>query len=108
MTCPILVFFLFLSLLPLRVFGNFCLILLLFHLCWRQEGEFQKRPKDRQGGKGARWADCKKSAMKRVLLLSLEVVEEDGALLRILTPVLDDDARAVDNLAGVALAVNLA
>jgi len=39
------------------------------------------------------------------LLLGLEVVEQDGALLRLLTPVLDNDARAVDNLAGVALAV---
>ena len=39
------------------------------------------------------------------LSLGLEVVEEDGALLRLLTPVLDDDARAVDDLAGVALAV---
>ena len=44
---------------------------------------------------------------KRVhLLLGLEVVEEDGALLRLLTPVLDDDARAVDDLASVALTVN--
>lgn len=39
------------------------------------------------------------------LLRGLEVVQEDGALLRLLTPVLDNDARAVDNLAGVALAV---
>lgn len=42
------------------------------------------------------------------LLLGLEVVEEDGALLRLLTPVLDDDARAVDDLAGVTLTINLA
>jgi hypothetical protein len=42
------------------------------------------------------------------LLLGLEVVEEDAALLRLLTPVLDDDARAVDDLAGVAFTVNLA
>ena len=42
------------------------------------------------------------------LLLGLEVVEENGALLRLLTPVLDDNARAVDDLAGVALAVDLA
>ena len=42
------------------------------------------------------------------LLLGLEVVEEDVALLGLLTPVLDDDARAVDNLAGVTLAVDLA
>ena len=39
------------------------------------------------------------------LLLGLKVVEQNGALLRILTPVLDDHTRAVDNLAGVALAV---
>jgi len=44
----------------------------------------------------------------RRLLLSLEVVKEDRALLRLLTPVLDDDARAVDNLAGVTLTVELA
>jgi len=42
------------------------------------------------------------------LLLGLEVVEEDAALLGLLTPVLDDDARAVDNLAGVTLTVDLA
>ena len=42
------------------------------------------------------------------LLLGLEVVEQDGALLRLLTPVLDDDTRAVDDLASVALAVDLA
>ena len=45
--------------------------------------------------------------MKR-LLLGLEVVEEDGALLRLLTPVLDDNARAVDDLTGVTLTINLA
>lgn len=39
------------------------------------------------------------------LLLGLEVVEEDGALLGLFTPVLDDDARAVDDLAGVTLTV---
>jgi len=42
------------------------------------------------------------------LLLGLEVVEENATLLRLLTPVLDDDARAVDDLAGVAFAVDLA
>ena len=42
------------------------------------------------------------------LLLGLEVVEEDAALLGLLTPVLDDNARAVDDLAGVTLTVNLA
>lgn len=40
-----------------------------------------------------------------ILLLSLEVVQQDVALLRLLTPVADDNARAVDDLAGVALAV---
>lgn len=39
------------------------------------------------------------------LLLGLEVVQEDGSLLRLLTPVLNNDARAVDDLAGVALTV---
>ena len=50
---------------------------------------------------------CRPSRVDRLgnLLLGLEVVEEDGALLRLLTPVLDDDARAVDDLAGVALTV---
>ncbi len=48
------------------------------------------------------------SASATRLLLGLEVVEEDGALLRLLTPVLYDDARAVDDLAGVTLTVNLA
>lgn len=39
------------------------------------------------------------------LLLGLEVVEEDGTLLRLLTPVLDNDAGAVDDLAGITLTV---
>jgi hypothetical protein len=42
------------------------------------------------------------------LLLGLEVVEEDAALLGLLAPVLDDNARAVDHLAGVAFTVDLA
>jgi hypothetical protein len=42
------------------------------------------------------------------LLLGLEVVEEDAALLGLLAPVLDDDARAVDDLAGVAFTIDLA
>lgn len=42
------------------------------------------------------------------LLLGLEVVEEDGALLGFFTPVPDDDARAVYDLACVALAIDLA
>jgi len=43
-----------------------------------------------------------------LLLLGLEVVEKDGTLLRLLTPVTNDDARAVDDLAGVAFPVKLA
>lgn len=39
------------------------------------------------------------------LLLGLEVVEEDGSLSRLLTPVLDNDAGAVDNLSCVTLTV---
>ena len=39
------------------------------------------------------------------LLLGLEVVEEHGALLRLLTPILNDNAGAVDNLACVTLTV---
>ena len=39
------------------------------------------------------------------LLLSLEVVKENRALLRLLTPVLNNDARAVHDLASVALTV---
>ena len=38
-------------------------------------------------------------------MLGLEVVEENGTLLALLTPVLDDDARAVDDLACVTLTV---
>jgi hypothetical protein len=53
-----------------------------------------------------RWrASC---AVATRLLLGLEVVEEDAALLGFLTPVLDNDAGAVDDLAGVALTVDLA
>ena len=39
------------------------------------------------------------------LLFGLEVVEEDRSLLRLLTPVLDNNAGAVDNLACVSLTV---
>jgi hypothetical protein len=53
-------------------------------------------------------AVCCLVARSRRLLLGLEVVEQDAALLGLLTPVLDNNARAVDNLAGVALAVDLA
>lgn len=49
-----------------------------------------------------------KSRSERRLLLGLEVVEKDAALLGLLTPVADDNARAVDDLAGVTLTVNLA
>lgn len=42
---------------------------------------------------------------ERHLLLGLEVVEQDGTLLRLLTPVLNHDAGAVDDLARIALTV---
>ena len=50
---------------------------------------------------------CKQTPLPTMpfLLLSLEVVQEDRSLLRLLTPVLDDDARAVDNLACISLTV---
>lgn len=51
---------------------------------------------------------CVTEEKREHLLLGLEVVEEDVALLGLLTPVLHDNARAVDDLAGVALTVNLA
>lgn len=35
----------------------------------------------------------------------LEVVEQDGAFLRFLAPVADDDAGTVDDFSGVAFAV---
>lgn len=43
--------------------------------------------------------------MIRSLLLGLEVVEDDAALLGLLAPVLNNDTGAVDDLAGVALTV---
>lgn len=43
-----------------------------------------------------------------LLLAVLEVVEEDAALLGLFTPVLDDNARAVNDLAGVTLTIKLA
>lgn len=48
---------------------------------------------------------CHATPDKDTLLLGLEVVENDGALGRLLTPVLDDNTRAVDDLAGVTLTV---
>ena len=42
------------------------------------------------------------------LLLSLEVVEQNATFLALLTPVADDDAGAVHDLAGVAFTINLA
>jgi ribosomal 30S subunit maturation factor RimM len=59
----------------------------------------------RRGGKSEKEVD---GEHWRALLLGLEVVEEDAALLGFLTPVLDNDARAVDDFAGVAFAVDLA
>jgi hypothetical protein len=43
-----------------------------------------------------------------ILLLGLEVVEKDGALLGLLTPVTDHDARAVDDLASISFTIKLA
>lgn len=50
---------------------------------------------------------CKQTPLSTMifLLLGLEVVEEDGSLLGLLTPILDNNARAVDNLACVSLTV---
>lgn len=42
------------------------------------------------------------------LLLGLEVVEQNATLLALLTPVADNDAGAVYDLAGVAFTINLA
>jgi hypothetical protein len=39
------------------------------------------------------------------LLLGLEVVEEDGSLLGLFTPITDNDARAVNDLAGVTFTI---
>jgi len=45
--------------------------------------------------------------MERCLTV-LEVVEEDRPLLGLFTPILDNNARAVDNLASITLAVKSA
>ena len=42
------------------------------------------------------------------LLLCLEIVEQDAALLRLLTPILDHHTAAVDDLSCVAFAIDLA
>ena len=42
------------------------------------------------------------------LLLGLEVVEQNATLLALFTPVADDDAGAVHDLAGIAFTINLA
>lgn len=42
------------------------------------------------------------------LLFGLEIVEQDGSLLRFLAPVTDDDAGAVDDFASVPFAVESA
>jgi hypothetical protein len=59
------------------------------------------RKKSRAGGRDAWKYNWR-------LLLGLEVVEEDAALLGLLTPITDDDARAVDNLASIAFTIELA
>jgi len=46
-----------------------------------------------------------RSSLFLPLLLGLEVVEKDRSLLRLLTPILDDNTGAVDNLACISLAV---
>jgi hypothetical protein len=43
-----------------------------------------------------------------VLLLGLEVVEENGSLLRLFTPITDDHTRAVNNLSSISITINLA
>ena len=43
--------------------------------------------------------------VQSLLLLGLEIVEQNRAFLRFLAPIADDDAGAVDDFAGVALAV---
>jgi len=65
-------------------------------------------PEHRRSGVSALVYIAAIAVMLEHLLLGLEVVEEDAALLGLLTPVLDDDARAVDDLAGVTFAVDLA
>ena len=52
--------------------------------------------------------ECRRLVVGYHLLLGLEVVEQHRALLRLLTPVLDDDAAAVDDFPGVTLTVDLA
>ena len=47
-------------------------------------------------------------SVRKRLLLRLEVVEQDVALLRLLTPVANDDAGTVDDFARVALSIELA
>lgn len=42
------------------------------------------------------------------LLLSLEIVEQNGSLLRLLSPVLNDHARAIDDLSRVSFTIDLA
>jgi len=69
---------------------------------------YPNRCSERKVVRVSRVVDRRHTPDEARLLLGLEVVEEDAALLRLLTPVLDNDARAVDDLAGVALTVNLA
>ena len=40
-----------------------------------------------------------------LLLLSLEVIEEDTSLLALLAPILDHDARAIDNFSGIPFTI---
>lgn len=61
-----------------------------FHCCLPDQSKVTRRPH---------------ATPSTSLLLGLEVVQEDVALLAFLTPVTDDDARAVDDLSGVTLTV---
>jgi hypothetical protein len=57
----------------------------------------------------ARYQSSRSDELARhILLLGLEVVEKDGALLGLLTPVTDHDARAVDDLASISFTIKLA
>jgi len=42
------------------------------------------------------------------LLLSLEVVQKNRSFLRLLAPILDNNARTINNLSGISITINLA
>jgi hypothetical protein len=93
--------------LPKFPFPAKCRANLLSHSCIAGALQwFVARRKNRRTYAGARDFACR--GKMATLLLGLEVVEKDGAFLRLLTPVLDHDAAAVDDLSCVAFAVDLA